>query len=279
MLRLLTFLAPGIPMGLYEVIADYLAARLDVDVVARSETSRSGPGPGTPDPFADGSADVGFVCAPSYVWMASAAKPSVRLAGVAPVHTDPRTGGRPEYYAELVVPKDSDVERFEDLAGRRFAFNDESSLSGYHCVLDKLARAGLDIGFFGHVMQSGSHHRSLELLSERRIDVAAIDANALHLVEALGFELGIRVLESLGPFPVQPVVFRATLPVEQQRAITHALLEMHHASMGEPLRRFGVERFAPVDDVHYDGVREGMRERAAARAEPPERSDPGWGAR
>lgn len=263
MLRLLTYLAPSIPLGLYEAIADYLAARLDRDVEVASETRFSGPGLGTPNPFAEGHADVGFVCAPSYVWLAGNRPASIALAGVAPVHDDARNGGRAEYYAELVVHRDNPARRFDDLAGQRFAFNDKSSLSGYHCVLDRLSADGRDAGFFGEVRQSGSHHSSLELLAEREVDVAAIDANALAFMRSVGFDLGIRVLETLGPFPVQPVVVRATMAEAERRAICEALLDMHYASGGEPLLRFGVRRFAAIDDSHYDSVRSKMQARGA----------------
>ena len=262
MLRLLTFLAPGIPLGLYESIADFLAATLDLDVTVASETARSGPGPGTPNPFADGGADVGFVCAPSYAWMAAQSCPSVVLAGVAPVHDDPRTDQRPTYFSELVVADDSPVRSFDDLEGRRFGFNDPSSLSGYHCVLDKLAHLGKSRDFFGELCESGSHARSLEMLSHGEIDVAAIDANALSFMRSVGLDLGIRVLESLGPYPVQPVVFRTSLDEGLRRDVASALLEMHYASGGEPLRRFGVLRFAEVDDAHYAEVHERMKLRA-----------------
>ena len=258
MLRLLTFLAPSIPLGLYEAIGDYLAACLDVDVSVTSETARSGPGPGTANAFADGIADVGFVCAPSYVWMAAQREPSVTLAGVAPVHDDPRNEGRPEYFAEVVVAPDSDALAFDDLRGRRFAFNDPSSLSGYHAMLDKLTQLGSGPEFFGEVRRSGSHLRSLELLHSGETDVATIDANALLFMRAIGVDPGLRVLETLGPFPVQPVVFRASLPADTQRAIAAALLDMHYASNGDPLRRFGVRHFTPVTHAHYDPIRTRM---------------------
>jgi len=43
----------------------------------REGGSDSGSGPGTPNPFASGDADVGFVCAPSYQWMARTPEPPV----------------------------------------------------------------------------------------------------------------------------------------------------------------------------------------------------------
>ena len=253
---------------MYEAIGDYLAALLDVDVTLTSDASRSGPGPGTANPFARGEADVGFVCAPSYVWLADQHPASIAPARVAPVPHDPRNGGRAEYYAELVVSERSDLHSFADLEGCRFGFNDESSLSGFHSVRDRLASAGRDFDLFESVVQSGSHLRSLELLSDGAIDVAAIDANTLIFMRAYGAELGLRVVESLGPYPVQPVVLRASMGAEVRQRIVEGLLDMHFASGGEPLRRFGVQRFVEVDDIHYEAIRGRLAElRAGVRAD------------
>ena len=255
----MTYLAPSIPLGLYETIGAYLAATLDVEVGVASETGRSGPGPGSPNPFAEGSADVGFVCAPSYVWLSEAAPGSAELAGVAAVHDDERNGGMPLYFSELVVRSGSEARAFDDLLGARFAFNDDCSLSGYFSVLDKLATRDLTESFFGAVVQSGSHLRSLDMLGSGEVDCAAIDANTLQFLASHGVELDIRILETLGPFAVQPVIVRSGLDRGLKRAIAGALLGMHHASSGEPLRRYGVLRFGEVDDAHYDDVRQRMK--------------------
>ncbi|MCA9625163.1 MAG: PhnD/SsuA/transferrin family substrate-binding protein [Myxococcales bacterium] len=265
MLRLLTYLAPGLPLGLYEAIGDYLAARLDVDVELASDPSRSGPGPGSDDPFADGRADVGFVCGPSYSWMAH--QGSVDLVRAAPVHDDPRNGGGPVYFSELVVHRDAAYGSLADLEGARAVFNDPSSLSGYHCLLDALAARELTSDFFGSFEASGSHHHSLAQIADGRADVAAIDANVLTLARRDGLALPIRSIQTLGPFPVQPVVARRGL--REAPAIAEALLEMHHASGGEPLRRYGVLRFAPVEPEEYEALHEATRLPSQEDAPPP----------
>lgn len=255
-LRLLTYLSPGLPFGLYEVVADYLAARLEHEVVVASAPvgSGSGPGPGTANPFASGNADVGFVCAPSYRWMAGEKDPTVELLGAAPCHDDPRCEGQPVYFAEVVTHQELALTRFEDLAGKRVVYNDPASLSGYHCLLGALAERELPAeGFFGSFRASGSHHRSLELIIEKQADAAAIDANVLNAARSLGLTLPVTTIFTLGPFPIQPIVVRRGLGALGP-AIREALLEMHLTAEGAPLRRYGVDRFAPVDTAHYASV-------------------------
>lgn len=255
-LRLLTYLSPGLPFGLYEVVADYLAARLEREVTIASapEGSGSGPGPGTPNPFAEGEADVGFVCAPSYTWMAGGARPSVELLGAAPCHDDPRCQGQPVYFSDVVARRGSGIRSLDQLAGKRVVYNDPYSLSGYHCILGALRDRGQTAAeLFASFVASGSHRRSLELIIDGDADAAAIDANVLNAARSLGLDLPVETVCTLGPFPIQPVVIRSGL-AQLRPAIRDALLELHRTAEGAPLRRYGVERFATVDAEHYASV-------------------------
>jgi len=258
LLRLITYLSPGIPIGLYWGIADHLRVTLDREVTLRSDERRSGPLPGPGDPFAEGSADVGFVCAPSYLALASHRPPSVALLGVAPVHDDPRNDGEPVYFSELVVPTDAPARRLSDLRAAHLVFNDDRSLSGYFCVLDRLASIGETQSYFGSLEASGSHVRSLEALAASQADVAAIDANAMAFIRRADPELvaAVRTIETLGPYPVQPVIVRRGLDAEVTAQVREALLTMHEGVAGETLREHGVRRFAPVDEAHYAPLRD-----------------------
>jgi hypothetical protein len=63
-LKLLTYLAPAIPMAAFERVGAVLGERLGRDVTVSSITSQSGPGPDG-EPLTGGGADLAFVCAPS----------------------------------------------------------------------------------------------------------------------------------------------------------------------------------------------------------------------
>lgn len=249
-LRIVTWLAPGIPARLFERVTDHLQSVLGRPCSLHCESRHSGPITVRDDVFADDLADLGFLCAPSYLWLRHREPSSVVLVPAAPVSNDLRANGRPEYFCEVVVRQEDPVERFEQLAGRRFAFNDKSSLSGYFSLWKRVADAGWDGSFFGSWYDSGSHKSSIEAILEDEVDTAAIDANVMERWRASYPELvsRIRVLETLGPFPIQPVVLRAELADSLLEPIARAL----HSLPSAHLSGTGVQRFVPIDPRAYD---------------------------
>ena len=99
-----------------------------------SEERLSGPEPGAveraEDPFSRARADVGFLCAPTYVGLRERRLPAAELLGVAPVFTDLRARGGPVYFCDVIVGRNSSVGSFRDLEGGVWAYNDPCSLSG-----------------------------------------------------------------------------------------------------------------------------------------------------
>ncbi len=121
------------------------------------------------------------MCAPSLFWLRELAVPQVELLPAAPVFRDGRAMGRPVYFSELVVQRDSPAGSFLDLRGRSWTYNDPCSLSGYYNLLKKLAEMGEDVEFFGRTCCSGSHLNSMELVASGEVDAAATDSNVLRI--------------------------------------------------------------------------------------------------
>jgi phosphonate transport system substrate-binding protein len=236
-LNLITYLAPSIPAEFFALVARHIETSTGVPTSLVLEQRISGPLAGDDDPFLDGRADIGFVCAPS-----------VRFLGdevtvlPSPVPADPRANGRSVYFADVVVRGSSDAKSFDDLRGATWAYNDANSKSGWFSMLE---RAG-GTHFFARCIQSGSHLRSLEMVSAGDADAAAIDSNVLRLHR----RDELRVIESWGPFPIQPVVVRAALDDATKRGIAAALLTMHEQH-GAMLESFGFAKFADADPAAY----------------------------
>ncbi|HEV8433621.1 MAG TPA: PhnD/SsuA/transferrin family substrate-binding protein [Thermoanaerobaculia bacterium] len=218
MLRLITYLSPSIPAGLYELIARDLAEQCGVATDLRSEERISRPLTGDEDPFASGAADVGFICAPSFRFLNRSSE-TVALLPL-PVPVDQRAEGKPVYFADVVVSTDSPVRTFADLRGARWAYNDRNSKSGWFSMAERCAPQSPD-AFFGELIASGSHLRSLEMVAGGEADAAAIDSNVLRMQQH-----SLRVVESWGPFPIQPAV-PAAVPEETKRNVATALLTIH----------------------------------------------------
>ena len=136
---------------------------MKLDVESRS----SGPMHGDVDLFAEGRADIGFLCSPSYLYLRAQARPSVELVPAGFVFGDPRNSGKPVYFSDVVVRTDHPARGFDDLSGSIWGYNDECSLSGYFATLRKLSEIGCDDDFFARRVCTGSHIASIDAVGAR----------------------------------------------------------------------------------------------------------------
>jgi phosphonate transport system substrate-binding protein len=222
-LRAATFLAPC-NRPLYEFIAEACGATELVDG-------------GDWRTLGEGKIDLAFVCSPPLIWLNGAIE-----AIAAPVLTDPRFDGRALYTSEVVVRRDSPFHALEDLKGTRWAVNEPSSWSGYWVVLREIG----SWSYFGEVVVSGFHQRSLRLVAAGDVDAAAIDCQvlAMELRDDPRLAVDLRVIATLGPAPSQPVVVRSGL----EPGIKSVLRNRLHNLPADVLSPFFVERFAPPPD-------------------------------
>jgi phosphonate transport system substrate-binding protein len=254
-IRFVTYLAPSIPRALFEALADHLQRSLGRERVSlRVETRASGPRKGHECSSFGNKADVAFMCAPSFVWLRSLQPPPAELLGVAPVFEDERNMGRPVYFCDVVVRDDAPIQTFSDLQGSSWAYNDASSLSGYYGLLNKLAESGTDESFFDKLVCSGSHLNSMEAILLGEVDAAAIDSNVLRirLRGRPSLAQKLRVIESWGPYPIQPVVVSSGLHPELKAELRAAFFSANEDERTRRvLQRFGLTRFVAVGEESY----------------------------
>ncbi len=269
-LRLRTYLTPSVPRSLFAYLADYLGERLGVATELQIETRHSGPPRGVPDPFSAGELDVGFFCAPPYIWLRERVNPPVELVPFGLVFDDPRGGGRPVYFSDIVVRADHPARSFADLVNARWGYNDRESLSGYYSVVQTAAEHGADASFLGRLRDMGSHLASLRALRTGDIDAAAVDSVVLALRwrRDPALRTDLRAVHGLGPWPIQPIVMRRDLPGRLKSALTAAIGALADApARRRMLRRWLVNGVAPMTDADFD-----VERAALARAEALERS-------
>jgi phosphonate transport system substrate-binding protein len=237
-LRLITYLSPSIPAELFLLIGR------DVGAEVVFEERISGPLEGDDEPFTTDRADIGFVCAPSYRWLRDSRPNAVELLPL-PVPADPRCNGRPVYFSDVVVPRTSEAESLADLRGKRWAFNDRNSRSGWFSMVERVAPLSPE-GYFGDLIDAGSHLRSIDLVAGGVADGAAIDSNVLRLHA----NDGVRMIESWGPFAIQPAIIRSAVDVATKRRIADAMLSMHERH-GDAMSRLGFTHFVAADESLY----------------------------
>ena len=140
-LRFGTFLAPNI-MPVYQAIAEEVGRRLGIETELVVETDY--------EACAKDENEVCFVCSLPYVeFERQGISPAVPIA--APVLEGGRYGGRPIYFSDVIVHRDSPFASFLDLRGRSWAYNEPLSHSGYGITRYHLVEIGETRGFFGEV--------------------------------------------------------------------------------------------------------------------------------
>ena len=244
-------------LPVYQFIAGYVGEKLGCNTELTVGSSF--------DQFQAGQADIGFICGLPYVQLTRHDPPPVELVA-APVLQGERYQDRPIYFSDVIVRRDSPFQAFADLRGHSWAYNDPDSHSGYNVTRYRLVQMGETRGFFGQVIEAGWHQKSIQLVVEGAVEASAIDSQvlAIELRDHPAWASQLRVIDSLGPSTIQPVVAARQLPQSVKAEVRRVLLAMGDDPKAAAALAHGfVKRFAPVTDATYDDIREML---AAAEA-------------
>ncbi len=245
-IRFASFLAPNM-YPVYEFIARTIAARLHYPTelfvgAAYAELAR---------------ADVAFVCGLPYVHLTHRQTVAVEPLA-APVLQGKRYDGRPIYYSDVIVRRDSAFRCFADLRGRSWSYNEPYSQSGYGITRHRLIELGETNGFFGRVVEAGWHEESIRLVCAGEVDASAIDSQVLAVAlrdrpELMG---QLRIIDSFGPSTIQPVVAASGLSSQLKADLRAILIQLGDDLTARSwLARGFIERFVAVGDSDYDDIR------------------------
>ena len=203
-----------------------------------------------------GEVDLCWICGLPYADKAD--RGAAIAACVAPVMRHPRYGGKAVYFSDVVVRADSPIRTFADLRGETWAYNEPRSHSGFNLVRYHVATLGLPGGYFGEVVEAGSHQAALQMILAGAAAGAAIDSSVLEAELRARPDLSgaIRVVLTLGPSPSPPWVVSTRLSARLRARLTDCLASLHCSRDGASiLNSWGVARLQPVDDAFYEPIR------------------------
>ena len=204
-----------------------------------------------------GQINMGWICGMPYVRKIDRDSVQIELLA-APVMSNARYHDRPIYFSDVIVSWESNFRSFEDLRGRRWAYNEPNSHSGYNLTRYMLAEMSEFEGFFGDVTEAGSHQAALQMLLEGKIDGTSIDSTVLEIELKNRPEISkqIRTIKTWGPSPIPPLVIHKQVPAKMRDKIRGMLLGMESDVEGQAiLADLGMKRFTRVSDGDYDLIR------------------------
>lgn len=236
-LKLVSYLAPNM-FWYYQAVGAYLGRVFGVE----TEMIQSQYDPLSDPMMLEQQLDIAFICGLPFVQL-NQIIPVQAL--VAPVMQASRYGDRPVYFSDIIVNAKSSFISFNELAGKTFCYNDPGSNSGYNLMRQRLMQSGYPSSFFGKVIQSGSHQNSIKTVAEKIADCAAIDSTVLEQELRSSPELvnHLRVIESIGPCPMPPIVASQQLESyiqELQSVLCQPDRELRSAMELAQIRRYDV---------------------------------------
>lgn len=199
--------------------------------------------------LASGQLDAALVCTGGYLDLERTAPGAVEVVAVPVVH------GQTTYRSYVIVPAGSPAQDVAALRGRRFAFTDELSLSGFGYPSHLLRKMGsTPAAYFASVTFTHSHDRSVDAVAKGLVDGAAVDSLVYDELVRSSPEIraGTRVIHRSPPYGVAPVVVSTRLPVERRAAIQQALLHLHEdPDARAALALVGYDRFSRPEPALY----------------------------
>ena len=140
------------------------------------------------------------------------------------------TSGKPGYFAEVFVRKDSNIKSLADLKGKKIAFVDPSSASGYIYAGAMLKDAGIDLDKDIQYQFSRGHDKSLQLLLNKDVDAVASYENVIrkYTKEFPTLKEDVTPIAKSELIPGVTVVASNNLDEETQKKIKQALLDIQN---------------------------------------------------
>lgn len=230
-------------------IADILSEKLGIKVEAFTASNYIGVVEG----IGSGSVDFGFM--PPFAYLL--AKEQSNASSILTANT---TSGIPGYYASLFVKNDSGISSLSDLKGKKIAFVDPTSTSGYIYPAAMLVGEGLSLETDVTQIFTGGHEKSLQALMNGDVDAVGSFERLLTRYEK-DFPTAkeeVRELQKSDMIPGITIVASSNMDSDMQKKLKEALKEISKDEKTMELfaKLFNITGFSEVDEDAYKKVEE-----------------------
>lgn len=200
-----------------------------------------------------GQVDFGFIPPFSYVLANSESDARVILTALG-------KDGLPAYKSQFMARVDSGITDLSDLTGKKVAFVDPSSASGYLYPAAHLVSLGYDIDKDIDSVFAGGHDKSLQAVLNGDVDVAAafVDVRTRYPEDFPTAAEEVAVIGYTQDIPNVSVTVRGDMDEEMAEKISAALLAIAEDPEGLAMLKelFNMHGFVRATDADYDVVRQ-----------------------
>ncbi len=184
--------------------------------------------------------------------------------------------GMPTYQSQFIASASSNIKTLSDISGKKLAYVDPASTSGYLLPLKVLKEKNITPAETVFAMR---HDSVVSMIYQGQVDAGATfyspeaegkiqDARRLVKTQYPDVEDKVKIIELTESIPNDPIVFRKGVPEDIKATVTNAFLSFVKTPEGKDAfyKLYGVTDFQLAKDSDYDGVRK-MLEASGKSAE------------
>lgn len=203
----------------------------------------------------------------------------VKKYPVEAILTVERKNGKRTYYSQIIVRADSGIKTLQDLNGKRFAFSDPASTSGYIVPYNMLNKAGIKLK--SHVFAQ-KHDNVVTMVYQKQVDAGSTyhDKPEIKIINGKKVKIlkdarvrvrtqfpdvgeKIKILAVSEGIPNEPWMLRSNLYEDKVKnkkiktLIKQALLSYQKTTTGRKALKalYAMERLVEVKDSAYSNIR------------------------
>lgn len=179
--------------------------------------------------------------------------------------------GRDEYAGQIIVRADSKIKSIKDLNGKKFAFVDPASTSGYLLPQRLFKQQGIKIK---ESIFAGKHDTVVTAVYQKQVDAGATfytpadddgtpkDARWLLRTQYPDIYEKVKILQLTDPIPNDPLMFRKEMPEELKVKIVDSLKRYIKTEEGAKVLKdlYHITDFKEASDKDYDKIREYLKD-------------------
>lgn len=169
-------------------------------------------------------------------------------------------------YRSAVLAKKGKFKTVKDLEGKKIAFVDPASMSGYILPQKFLKDSGVKVGETVFAMK---HDNVVSMIYQGQVEAGATfysppdkvegiqDARRLVKTQYPDVEDKVEILSLTGEIPNDPIAFRKEMPEDMKKTITEAFIKMVETEEGKNAFKqiYGVTEVKPASDKDFDVIR------------------------
>lgn len=177
--------------------------------------------------------------------------------------------GKTTYKSQIIAREDSKINKLEDLNGKRVAYVDPASTSGYLLPAKMFKDRNITPS---EIVFANKHDNVVTMVYQGQVDAGATfysapadgqiqDARRLVKTQFPDVENKIKILELTQEIPNDPIVVRKDLPEAVKKSIVEGFLGFVKSEEGKKAFEdlYGVTDIQMASDKDYDGVRDMLK--------------------